>query len=94
MQHHISFTAVCTIPVIDGVELRMDENKEGVGNCDDSTIPVIGGVELGMDENKEGVGNGDDSFSAERKNKKQKSKWLMINTHLTPRVEPKDNSQP
>ena len=47
-----------------------------------------------MDENKEGVGNGDDSFSAERKNEKQKSKWLMINTHLTPRVEPKDNSQP
>ena len=31
----ISFTVVRTIPVIGGVELGMDENKEGVGNCDD-----------------------------------------------------------
>ena len=32
----ISFTAVCTIPVIGGVELGMDENEEWVGNGDDS----------------------------------------------------------
>ena len=32
----ISFTAVCTIPVIGGVELGTDENEEWVGNGDDS----------------------------------------------------------
>ena len=31
----ISFTAVCTIPVIGGVELGIDDNEEEVGNCDD-----------------------------------------------------------